>query len=95
MYVTPQKDRAVFFAYSLDKNLSGDATAFLNHRVKMQGLDAKKNYKLVEINKEVKQRPGFSADNKVLTGEFLMNAGLPLNMGKAYQSVVIEITEVK
>jgi alpha-galactosidase len=89
MYVNESKDRAVFFVFSLDN--------YLKYRyppIKFQGLDANKKYKLAEINK-LGQKSGFQADNRVFSGEFLMNAGIQVNMRQAYQSLVIEVVEMK
>ncbi len=88
MYVSEKKDRALFFAYNLDENLT-----YRNPAIKLKGLDATKNYRLVEINKD-KHSGGFAADNKVFTGEFLMNAGIQVNMREAYRSIVIELSDV-
>jgi alpha-galactosidase len=89
MYVNETKDRAVFFVYSLDNHLK-----YRYPPVKFQGLDAKKKYKLTEINK-LGQKSSFPADNRVFSGDFLLNAGIQINMRKAYQSLVIELVEMK
>jgi alpha-galactosidase len=89
MYVTPGKERAVLFAYNLDRYLS-----YKYPPVKLNGLDPKKRYKVTEINREAKSSR-LPAEGKVFTGEFLMNAGIQVNMNKALQSTVIELSEAK
>jgi alpha-galactosidase len=88
MYATPEKDRAVVFAFNTDKNLQYKYPA-----LKLRGLDPKKNYRIEELNRE--RRPGSPAAGKVFSGEFLMTAGIQLTMRNAYQSVVLELKEAK
>jgi alpha-galactosidase len=89
MYVSENKDRAVFFAYNLDENLT-----YKFPPIKLNGIDPARKYKITEINKE-SQQSRFPADNKIFTGEYLMKSGIQINMKNALQSVVIEIIETK
>lgn len=96
MYVTETKNRAVLFGYNLDENLR-----YKFPSLKLNGLDPAKKYKITEINKEILSsegktvKPGVASDNSIFTGEYLTKVGVQFNMTKAYQSVVVEISEVK
>ena len=96
MYVTETKNKAVLFGYNLDKNLR-----YKFPPLKLNGLDPAKKYKITEINKEILSsdgksvKPGVASDNSIFTGEYLTKVGVQIIMQKAYQSVVVEITEVK
>ncbi len=96
MYVSESKDKAVFFGFNLDKNLTYNFPP-----MKLNGLDSEKKYKITEINKEIqgtekkKVKSRVSSDNGIFTGEYLSKIGIQINLREAYQSVVIEINEVK
>ena len=71
MYVNEQKTKSVFFWWKTE--------SFYNEhlpRVKMAGLDAKKMYKVRELNR-VDVRP-LDIEGKVFSGEYLMNNGLEM-----------------
>ncbi|MEG1585605.1 MAG: alpha-galactosidase [Bacteroidales bacterium] len=90
MYVDSLKNRAVFFAYQID--------AFVQQapvRYKMDGLDPLKKYRLTEINKKLQGKSRFVQDGKAISGRFLMTEGLYLPLKREYDSMVIEITEIK
>lgn len=82
-----QQPRAVFQYTSTDKQKTIVFHYLMNTRrgdvfplVKLQGLDPKKNYRVNEIN----LFPGTASafNNKVYSGDFLMNAGISLTPGK-------------
>ncbi len=89
MYVNPEKDKSVLFSYTLhplqDPNYS---------RVKLQGLDPYKSYKVVEINVSQGFRPVFEDSGKFFTGDFLMKVGLNVSSPNPETSVVLELTAV-
>ncbi|MFZ4861239.1 alpha-galactosidase [Sphingobacterium sp. Mn56C] len=87
MYVAKDKKEAVLFAYSLAYH--GRTTYF---EEKLKGLNPDKNYKVVEINKKPGSRT-FDNDGEVFTGEYLMKVGLRLNIGDAFASSVLMISE--
>jgi alpha-galactosidase len=71
MYVNEQKTKSVFFWWKTE--------SFQNEhlpRVKMAGLDAKKMYKIHELNR-IDVRP-LEFEGKVFSGEYLMNNGLEM-----------------
>ncbi|SHE98890.1 alpha-galactosidase [Dysgonomonas macrotermitis] len=87
MYVAKDKKQAVFFAYSLKYH--GRTTYF---ETKLNGLDADKNYKITELN--VKSgRSSFYGNGQTFTGDYLMKAGINLNIGNPFDSTVLLITE--
>ena len=71
MYVNEQKTKSVFFWWKTE--------SFQNEhlpRVKMAGLDAKKNYKVHELNR-IDLRP-MDVEGKTFSGAYLMNHGLEM-----------------
>ncbi|GLL56005.1 alpha-galactosidase [Bacteroides finegoldii] len=88
MYVSEKKDQAIFFVYNLGYHERNERCI-----VKLKGLNPDAKYKVVELNKMVKS--AFKQEGIVLTGEYLMNVGIPLTMNKPHESCVLEFTEVK
>jgi alpha-galactosidase len=89
MYVTNEKNKAVLFAYTLNSRF-GETF----NRVRLQGLDPAKTYKINEINIPTEgQRFGPSENGKSFTGDYLMKIGLNLSTGSALSSLVYEIAE--
>jgi alpha-galactosidase len=91
MYVNDQKSHAILFNYHLNTRRQD-----IFNKVLLEGLDPKQNYRVEEIN----LLPGttsFLANNeKVHTGEYLMNVGLNLSPRPTpLISNVFEITEIK
>lgn len=87
MYVSKEKKDAVFFAYSIGYH-SRDGY----FKVKMKGLNPNKKYLVAELNRLSKA--SFMGNGKTLTGEYLMNVGILLNINKPYESCVLELKEV-
>lgn len=95
MYVNSSKNRAVLFGYTLNARY-GETL----NRVKLQGLDPGKTYKVQEINVSTERRgpgmgmgPGMSESGRTYTGDYLMNIGLNVGSNTPLTSVVYEITE--
>jgi alpha-galactosidase len=86
MYVNEDKSRAVIFVYNLENNFNTKYPP-----VKLSGLDPERKYRLKELNAIENDRPKFGADNSILTGDALMNAGIQANLRSPYQSRVIEL----
>lgn len=86
-YVSKDKSKAVFFAYSLKYH--GRTTYF---DTKLQGLDPDKNYKITELNSQGWNN--FYGNGQVFPGDYLMNAGISLNIGNPMESVVLLLEEV-
>ena len=87
MYVDSNKQKAVVFAYNMHLH-NGDAY----RNIKMQGLDATKNYMIKEINIEDGQKPAFEKSGATFSGEFLMKEGLRWYMYGSLKSSVLELT---
>lgn len=71
MYVAPEKDRAVFYAYKMNH--------FINMtipNVKMNGLDPQKKYQLIDLTPLSKNKP-CSLHNKIISGKILMEKASP------------------
>lgn len=91
MYVTPEKDRAVFYAYKL--------THFINMTipsVRMNGLDPQKNYRLTDLTATDENKP-CNLNNKVISGKVLMEEGISLQalLKNEYSSTALELQMVK
>ena len=89
MYATPEKDRAVFFAYRMEYLLNQ-----VTPRVRMTGLDPDKQYKLVDMTPLKENKKNF-LDGKVLSGKLLLEEGVEVPFSGEYSSVVLQLTEVK
>jgi len=89
MYADKSKNRAVLFNYILNYRRK----EYLG-KVKLDGLDPNKNYKIEEINMLPDTKSNLPENGKILSGEYLMKVGLNLSAGKvaALTSSVIEIT---
>jgi alpha-galactosidase len=89
MYVNDSKSKALLFGYTLN---SGYGESF--NRVKLQGLDPAKTYKVQEINVSNEgRRPMISENGRTFTGDYLMKAGLNVGSAQPLTSVVYEISE--
>lgn len=88
MYVSKDKTRAVLFAYCF--KYQGGYRAC---RLKLDGLDASKRYRLKEIN--IQNKPIFWGEGKAFGGDYLMNEGIEIPLKKLFSSAVFEIEEVK
>lgn len=91
MYVAPEKDRAVFYAYKMNH--------FINMtipNVKMNGLDPQKKYQLIDLTPLSKNKP-CSLHNKIISGKILMEKGIALQtlLKNEYSSIALELQEVK
>ena len=89
MYCTPEKDRAVFFAYKIEHYMNQVLPRF-----RMAGLDANKNYRIRELNLPQGENPCYLHD-KVVAGSILMSTGMEVPLGSEYASRVFELIEVK
>lgn len=96
MYVTPEKDDAVFYWWKIE--------TFMNQqlpRVTMAGLDPDKIYKVTELNRIDKEPLSF--EGKTFTGKYLMSNGLEIpltykvdyNKNTDFSSRVLRLTEQK
>jgi len=82
----------VLFGYTLNARYGEDF-----NRVKLQGLDPARTYKLQEINVSNEGRRGMgfglSESGRSYTGDYLMNVGLNIGSNTPLTSVVYEISE--
>lgn len=87
MYVTPKKERAIFFVFKMRHFRNMPTPAF-----RMAGLDPQKRYMVCEINARGKT---IAMNGKTFSGAFLMQTGLDFSMGSEYASRILELTEVE
>lgn len=78
MYTSEDKNRAVLFNYFTTTRRKD-----IFNRVKLQGLDVTKKYRLKEINLFPGTKSSQPDNDKVLSGDYLMNIGLNLAPGRA------------
>jgi alpha-galactosidase len=89
MYVSENKSKAILFNYHLNTRRQD-----VFNRVQLEGLDPNKKYRLKEINLFPDTKSNQPDNDKVLTGEYLMNAGLNLSARTMpLTSNVYELTE--
>ena len=95
MYVNDLKSKAVLFGYILNSRY-GETM----NRVRLQGLDPVKTYKIQEINVSNERRgagmgmgPGISESGRNYTGDYLMKIGLNVGSSSPLTSVIYELTE--
>lgn len=87
MYVSKDKTKAVLFVFCTDINNRG-----VIPMLKLQGLSPSKDYKIREINKI--SISSFWGDGQTLKGDYLINAGIELNIATQFASAVF-ILEAK
>ncbi len=90
MYASDDKSKALLLSYSLNPRSLNQFSS-----VRLQGLDANKNYRVEEINKEIGAHSRFASEGKTYSGDYLQKIGLSLPNNNQLTSAVIEITEVK
>jgi alpha-galactosidase len=92
MYVSEQINKAILFNYFTNTRRKD-----IFSRVLLQGLDPEKKYRIAEINLFPGTKSTQPDNDKVVTGEYLMNIGLNLAPGRAtaLSSNIFEITEEK
>lgn len=88
MYATPEKDKAVFFAYRMEYLLNQ-----VTPRVRMTGVAPEKQYKLIEMT-PLKADKKNSLDGKIVSGKLLMEEGIEIPFSGEYSSVVMQLIEV-
>ena len=90
MYITPEKDRAVFYAYKVEHFIN-----MMVPGVKMDGLDAKKRYRVTDLTPKNADKP-CALHEKVFTGAWLMEQGLDMSklLKTEYASVALQLQEV-
>lgn len=88
MYVSPGRSKAVLFAYTLNARYG---SAF--DKVRLQGLDPAKKYRIQEINVSNEgRRFGPSESGKSYSGDWLMKEGLNAGSPAPLTSAVYELT---
>jgi alpha-galactosidase len=89
MYVNENKSRAILFNY-----ITNIRRKDIFSKVLLQGLDPKKKYRIKEINLFPETTSAQPDNNKVFTGEYLMNIGInPSGRMNALTSNMYELSE--
>jgi alpha-galactosidase len=92
MYVNENKSKAVLFNYHLNTRRKD-----IFSKVKLEGLDPQKKYRIREINLFPGTKSAQPDNDKVVSGEYLLTTGMNLAPGRAnaLTSNIYEITEEK
>ena len=86
-YVDDSKNMGVVFAYDLAPRFKEKL-----HRVKLQGLDPARRYRVKEINLMPGAGSTLPENDKTFTGDYLMKVGLDLFSPDRYKSKVVELS---
>jgi alpha-galactosidase len=86
-YVSKNGDKAVLFAYDINPRYQEKL-----HSVKLQGLDANRNYRVEEINLMPGTESSLKGNGKVYSGDYLMKVGLDAFTFNRATSCVVELT---
>jgi alpha-galactosidase len=88
MYVNDEKSKAVLFNYNLNIRYKE-----VFNRVRLQGLDSHKLYRVEEINLMPGSKSNLAENGGTFSGDYLMTMGLNLTPGKLIplSSMIIEI----
>lgn len=91
MYITPEKERAVFYVYKTSHFIN-----MIIPNVRMDGLDPQKMYRLKDLT-PVKEDKPCDLHDKVISGKILMDEGIALQklLKNEYSSLALELEEVK
>ena len=87
MYASPDKNKAVLYTYDIHPRFGEKLLP-----VKLQGLDAKKMYKVKEINLMPNSKSDLAANEKTYSGDYLMKVGMNAFTTNQAFSRVIELT---
>lgn len=90
MYVTPEKNRAVFYAYKISHFIN-----MIVPNVQMNGLEPAKNYRITDLTPADKGKP-CGINGKVISGRLLMQEGIGLKslLKGEYSSLALELQAV-
>lgn len=91
MYVNTERDKAVFYVYKISHLLN-----MIIPNVRMNGLDAGKNYRLIDLT-AVKEDNPCLLHGKIISGKLLMEEGIAMQglLKSEYSSLALELQEVK
>ena len=91
MYVTPEKERAVFYVYKTSHFIN-----MIIPNVRLNGLDSAKNYRIIDLTAEKQDKP-CALHGKMISGKILMDEGIAMKdlLKKEYASLALEFQEVR
>ncbi|MFR4459932.1 MAG: alpha-galactosidase [Bacteroides xylanisolvens] len=90
MYVTSEKNKAVFYAYKISHFIN-----MVIPKVCMNGLDPSKNYRLVDLTPVDSSKP-CDMNGKIISGKILMEEGIALKslLKSEYSSLALQLQAV-
>jgi alpha-galactosidase len=86
MYVNDDQSKSVLFSYTLNSRY-GESF----NKVRLNGLNPAKNYKVQEINLYPGSTSRFKEDGKIFSGDYLMKVGINVSNEEALKSSVFEL----
>lgn len=91
MYVTPEKDKAVVYAYKVSHFINMSVP-----KIRLNGLDSSKLYRIKDLTPVDKDKP-CHLDGKIVSGKLLMNEGLAMKdlLKSEYASLALELQAVE
>ena len=91
MYVTPEKEEAVFYVYKISHFINSIIPV-----VRMSGLDPEKKYMIKDLTPVDENKP-CALDGKVFSGKVLMDEGVAMRtlLKAEYSSVALHLVEVE
>lgn len=89
-YVSKDKSEALVYAFDIHPRF-GENVA----KVKLNGLDPSKNYKLTEINMISNAESSLNCDQGIFSGDFLMTVGVDLFSSNELKSHIVKVELVK
>lgn len=89
LYVSEQRDRAVWFTYLVKNRYKGGSQA----PIKLKGLNPDKTYKIQELNVYPGARSSINTTSPSYSGNYLMTIGFNPQVDTRRTSVVLELTE--
>lgn len=87
MYASPDKKKAILYTYDIHPHFREKLLP-----VKLQRLDAKKMYKVKEINQMPNSQSNLAANEETYSGNYLMKAGIDAFTSNQTFNRVIELT---
>ncbi|MDD5676142.1 MAG: alpha-galactosidase [Chitinivibrionales bacterium] len=87
LYGSQDQSRAIFFCFLLHRHLGETYPP-----IKLKGIGPDKKYLVREVNRMPDSKSAFG-EEKLISGEELVNQGINLNFKNEYDSIVLELTE--
>ena len=91
LYVNEKQDQAIWFTYLVRNRYKAGSLA----PIKLKGLNPTKNYKIQELNVYPGTKSAINTSTATYSGNYLMTIGFNPQVSTRWESVVLEVNEVK